>query len=292
MNITNRLYAYPVLSNDTDDYPDCFFEVEMNRTMSGIEQIEIDFSFNTNSKTISNLIENKYAEFMIHIECSQTAYRRAIRTSAKNTFIEIPLKKVNGKIEFVAFVVVRKNISDYVSDEWSSDFDGLSFDLPKGSIIAYENLESINITKDFEEFTNPNSIISVVKRYSVEQIPSVINLETNRIQIIMNEKDYDDYIRLSNNIDTQELINSSTVFPALVYAFDELKDEDVYEKYSTRNWLISLEKAFARRGQDLKDILSSEKTSYVLAQEVLDMPLSKIYKGTYQLGSPEKEAEE
>ena len=292
MNITNRLYAYPVLSDETEDYPSCVFEVEMERSMSGVEELEIDFSFNTNSRTINDLIDRKLAEFMIHIECSQTAYRRAIRTRARNAFHEIPLKRVSGKVEFVAFVVLRKDIKCFTSDEWSDDFEGLSFDLPKGSIIAYQNMDGLTITKDFEEFTNPNSIISVVKVHSAEQIPSEINLEADHIQIRMYEKDYDDYNRMANNLETQELINSSTVFPALVYAFEELKDEETYEKFSTRNWLISLEKAFSARGQDFKGVVMSDKTGYVLAQEVMDMPLSKIYKCTQQLGKPEGEVEE
>ena len=293
MNIANRLYAYPVLSDETDDYNNCFFTAEMDRNLSGVEEMEFDFTFNTNSETIKDLIDKKYAEYMIHVECSQTAYRRAHRSKANIISFQIPLKKVSGKVEFVAFIVLRKDIKGLVSEEWSDDFDGLTFDLPKGTILAYQNLDGLTITKDFEEFTNPNSIISVVKIHSAEQIPAEINLEADHIQIRMYEKDYDDYLRMSKSLETQELVNASTVFPALVYAFEELKDEDTYEKFSTRNWLMSLEKAYAARGQDFKDvILNSEKSGYVLAQEVLDMPISKIYAGTKQLTLAEGEEED
>jgi hypothetical protein len=293
MNIANRLYAYPVLSEETDDYIDRFFTAEMDRTLSGVEEMEFDFTFNTDSETIGKLIETKYAEYMIHVECSQTAYRRAHRSRANIISFEIPLKKVSGKVEFVAFVVLRKDIKGFSSKEWSEDFDGLTFDLPKGTILAYQNMDSLTITKDFEEFTNPNSIISVVKIHSAEQIPAEVNLEADHIQIRMYEKDYDEYFRMSNNLETQELVNASTVLPALVYAFEELKNEDTYEKFSTRNWLMSLEKAYAARGQDFKDvILNSEKSGYVLAQEVMDMPVSKIYTGINQLRLPEGGEEE
>ncbi len=293
MNIANRLYAYPVLSDETDDYNNCFFTAEMDRNLSGVEEMEFDFTFSTNSETIRDLIDKKYAEYMIHVECSQTAYRRAHRSKANIISFQIPLKKVSGKIEFVAFIVVKKDIKRLDSNEWSDDFDGLTFDLPKGTILAYQNLDGLTITKDFEEFTNPNSIISVVKIHNAEQIPAEINLEADHIQIRMYEKDYDEYLRMSKSLETQELVNASTVFPALVYAFEELKDEETYEKFSTRNWLLSLEKAFAARGQDFKEvILNSEKSGYVLAQEVLDMPISKIYAGTKQLSLTESEEED
>ena len=293
MNITNRLYAYPVLSDETSDYNDRYFSAKMDRSLSGVEEMEFDFTFDTDSKTIKELVSKKLAEYMIHIECSQTAYRRAIRTSASVSTFDIPLKKVSGRVEFVAFVVLKKDVKGFASDEWDEVFDGLTFDLPKGTILAYQNLDSLTITKDFEEFTNPNSIISVVKVHSSEQIPAEINLEADHIQIRMYEKDYDEYIRMAKSLVTQDLINAATVFPALVYAFEELKDEETYDKFSTRNWLLSLEKAYYSRGQDFKNtILNSDITGYVIAQEVMDMPISKIYDCTKQLTLSESEEED
>ena len=292
MNITNRLYAYPVLSEETDDYNESSFDVVMDRNMHGVEEITFDFRFMLDSKTIKELIDNRVAEYMIHMECSHTAFRRVIRSRASVTSTEVHLKKVSGKVEFVAFVVLKKDLKNFQSDEWSEDFEGLNINLPKGSILAYKNLESLIITKDFEEFTNPNSIISVIKVHNDVPIPATINLESQHIQIQMYEKDYDNYVRMAKNPKTQQAVNMATVLPALVYAFDEIKNEDNYDKYSGRNWLISLEKSYLSRGLDLKDELASEKSGYVIAQEALDMPICKIYENIHELTLTESEEED
>lgn len=44
------------------------------------------------------------------------------------------------------------------------DFQDTTFNLFAGSILAYQNLSSLDVTKDYEEFTNAGSIFSVYKR--------------------------------------------------------------------------------------------------------------------------------
>lgn len=277
MNISKRLYTYPVLSEETTDYVGKEFGVTMKYEMSTVSDIEFDFEFELNSEYLQELIKNKEAEFMIHAECSSTAYRNAFRSPNKRICFEIPLQLVNGTIELVAFIVAKKNIKKYSSKEWCDDFDGLSFDLEKGSILAYRNLENIEVTKDYEDFTDSNSIVSIVKKFSDKPIPSDVNLESNRIKIGLYEKDYDEYSKkVKHNPETIPVLNTMIILPALVYAFDELKYEENIEKYSGRNWFISLEKAFEKRGKKFKEeLLDEDKTGYSLAQEVMELPLGK-----------------
>ena len=61
------------------------------------------------------------------------------------------------------------------------------------------------------------------------------------------------------------------IFPALVYVFEELKQENGIDNYSGRNWYVSLSKAYEKRGVDLEDeLLNSDKTSVQLAQEAME----------------------
>lgn len=41
MNITNRLYTYPVLSNDKDDYKTSFFEAKVTVESSDINNFKL-----------------------------------------------------------------------------------------------------------------------------------------------------------------------------------------------------------------------------------------------------------
>ena len=68
------------------------------------------------------------------------------------------------------------------------------------------------------------------------------------------------------------------VLPALVYVFEELKQDGGEETYHHKEWFVALEKAYAKRGVEFMDeVLNPEKTSYQLAQEAMELPLSKAF---------------
>lgn len=40
MNITNRLFTYPVLSDEKDDYKESFFSVDYEQSMQGVNSLK------------------------------------------------------------------------------------------------------------------------------------------------------------------------------------------------------------------------------------------------------------
>lgn len=48
MNITNRLFTYPVLSDEKDDYKDSFFNVDYEQTMQGVNSLKLSFDIAMN----------------------------------------------------------------------------------------------------------------------------------------------------------------------------------------------------------------------------------------------------
>ena len=45
MNITKRLYTYPVLSEERDDYNDSVFDADVQYKMNGVNNLLFDFDF-------------------------------------------------------------------------------------------------------------------------------------------------------------------------------------------------------------------------------------------------------
>lgn len=43
MNITNRLFTYPVLSDEKDDYKESFFSVDYEQSMQGVNSLRLSF---------------------------------------------------------------------------------------------------------------------------------------------------------------------------------------------------------------------------------------------------------
>ena len=132
------------------------------------------------------------------------------------------------------------------------------------------------MTKDYEEFSNANSIFTVYKRITDDDKPAEISLDSSKIRIGLGTRDYDTYARYSVKTELQAIFNSMLILPALVYVFEELKQENGEELYRNKEWFLALEKSYAKRGISLMDeVLNSDKESYQLAQEAMELPISK-----------------
>ena len=276
MNITNRLFTYPVLSDEKDDYKESRFDVCYEQSMQGVNSLLLSFDIEMNCHELNELILNGQAEYVIHLECTTTAYREVLHSVSKHIEHVIPISRVNGSLDAVAFIILKKSVTKFFCRDWVDDFYGMIFDLVQGSILAYQNLTSLDITKDYEEFTNAGSIFSIYKRVTDEDRPAEIMLESSKIRIGLSSHDYDVYALYSSKIELQPIFHSMLIFPALVYVFEELKQDDGEETYHNKEWFLALEKSYEKRGINFMDeVLNSDKTSYQLAQEAMDLPISK-----------------
>lgn len=277
MNITNRLYTYPVLSNEKDDYKTTVFEVTVSTENSTVTNFDLKFNFKITNKEIRHLmLFDKCAEYVVHIECPLTSYRKVIRGDVRGEFsYQIPYKMLNGKVEVVAFVLASKDIKAFSSTDWNEDFEGLTFDIPKGSILAYQNLDDYMIIKDDQDLMRASSIFSVYKRNTDEIKPAVIELNGDKIKIGLCVKEYNLYNKYAGIEETRQLANALVVLPALVYVFEELRQEENEEVYKEKVWYVSLAKAYRKKGIDIREVLMDEtKTSYECAQEAMDLPIT------------------
>lgn len=278
MNISNRLFSYPVLSDEKNDFKSSQFDVEFEQSMEGVNSLCLSFNIKMDCPEIENLILNGQAEYVIHLECSTTAYREVLKSISKTIVYTLPIARVVGSLDVVAFVVLKRNIIDYVCSDWDDDYSGMKFSLSQGSILAYQNLQGLDITKDFEEFANAGSIFTVYKKLTEEDKPMEVNLEANKIRIGLSTKDYDVYSTYAGKTELQSLFHSMLILPTLVYVFEELKQEGGEEQYHGKGWFIALEKAYAKRGLEfMQEVLDTEKNSIILAQEAMELPISKAF---------------
>ncbi|MBR3362208.1 MAG: hypothetical protein IKG39_12850 [Lachnospiraceae bacterium] len=292
MNITNRLFTYPVLSNEKWDYQNSLFAVDFENQMAGVNDLKLAFDIAMTCKEIEQLILSGKAEYVIHLECSTTAYREVLRSISTHIEHTIPIGRVSGSFDAVAFVILKEDIQDFVSTDWDEDFFGMSFDLNRGSILAYQNLPGLNITKDYEEFTSAGSLFTVFKRVTADNEAAEVYLDANKIRIGLCSEDYDLYKTYSTLDDLQEIYHCMVIFPALVYVFSELKLEGAAETYQAREWFVSLEQAYHKRGLNfMEEVDSEDKSSFVLAQQAMELIMNKAFKQMSVFYSQDEEDE-
>ena len=276
MKINNRLYTYPILSEEKEDYISSVFEVESKISKNGVSQINVCFNIKMNNKEIQQLIREGSAEYVMHVECSSTSYRTTVRGASTTLELDIPVGRIVGKVELMALIVAKRDIQDFYIYDWDDDFEGMKFNFSKGNILGYKNMSYFELLKNFDELGDISSIVKVCKLR--DEKVTLMNVELDKseaIKIHLPAKDYELYIRYNKNPQFQPILNSMLVFPALVYTFDELMIDGNISIYENKDWFRSLEKAYKEMGSNLvEEILSAEKTSIVLAQQAMELPIS------------------
>ena len=279
MEIKNRLFPYPVLCTDTDDYVSGGFTVETEIVKQDINNLVLKFQMNLDNPGLKKQISLGNAEYIIHIECSSTAFRTVIHTFSSEEEYRINNSKVNGEVALLGMVVSKKDIPFYRNNSLNPDYDDIDLMIPKAAILAYYNMPKINVLKNYEELAQEESLFSVVREMRLdqnEQRPIHFSLDPERIKIFVDEDVYSAYIQYQNNITMRPLIMSVLVMPALTFMMEELRMG--YEPYEGYRWFIKFSKFYQQQGKDfIEDIIEGEATITEIVQEMLQLPIGKTF---------------
>ena len=230
-----------------------------------------------NCTEIHRLIANGDAEYLFHVECPTTIYRNGFGRSIENFSCKIPLSLVKDKIYMAAFITLRRDTKNFSCNDWNEDFGGLTFNLQKGSVLAYQNFPPFVIAEDPNIFKNVGSIFSVYKKLGDDDnAPFDVELTTQKIRIGLNEKNYTLYRRYCQNPTMQPILNAMIVLPVLVSVFDELKHDDA-QVHMEDAWFLSLRAAYKQKKVNF-DTLLEEADSLTLAQAVMGLPITQALK--------------
>ncbi|MDU7240421.1 hypothetical protein [Clostridium sp.] len=282
MEIKNRLFPYPVLCSETDDYVKTDLLVKTD-VLEGISDINLKFNIELNNEEMLDLIRMGYAEYVIHLECTSTAFRKALKTDVNQLSYSIQKDRVNNEITVLAMIVAKRKIDDFFSIDLNEDYEGEKITFEKASILAYCNLPRIYISKNYEELAGNDSLFSVIKIKNIdkdEEKPITFELNDDRIKILVDEGTYDSYIRFQQN---SEIAMSLLVLPAIAYMIGELQID--YDSFQNKLWFIKIKQYFKSLGKDFReDVIYSGRNAIELAQEMLKYPIGKAYKMLFKQG--------
>lgn len=279
MEIKSRLFPYPVLCEDTDDYISGGFDVTTEVINQDVNSLVIKFRMNLDNAGLRSQISQGNAEYLIHIECSNTSFRTVIHTFSDEETYRISSSKVNGEIALLGMVVSKVDIPFYRNNNLNPDYSDIDLMIPQAAILAYYNMPKISVLKNYEELAQEDSLFSVVKEMRLDQneeIPVHFQLDPERIKIFVNEEVYSAYILYQNNLTMRPLIMSVLVMPALTYMMEELRQS--YEEYENFRWFIKFTKFYQQQGKDfVDDVIYGEQTITEIVQEMLQLPIGKTF---------------
>lgn len=278
MEIRNRLFPYPVLSDENDDYIQGNFSVEVGITQ-GINDISFTFSINLDNSGIQKLVNHGDAYFAIHIECSKTAYRKLLVSSQKTVNFHVLSTRINGDVALVGMVVAKKDIPYYKNEGLNVDYENADIFIPRAGIIAYQNMPKVRVTKNYEELKSSESFFSIVKRAkdNNDMHPVEFELTQEKIRIVVDENVYGAYIRYSMDDSTKNLLWSLLLMPAVIYMLERLRTDGI-DAYEETEWYQKISSSYNVQGIDFEDTIQNRNIPITdIAQEMLRLPIGKTF---------------
>jgi len=287
MDIRYKLFPYPMLSNFTDDYEKSGFISEV-KVVRDINELVFYFDVLLDNDELNNLIKQNKAEFVFHIECSQTSYRQIVKTSETENVRRIPESKLNGRVNVCSFIVAKESIPNYINSCFNKDYEGLSFHIERGGILAIANQFNIDITKETEDLSKIPSIFSILRRDSEDDLGMEIEIDGDKIKLWLHNEAFNNYKNISNLPVFQPLLHSALILPALIYTFEVLKSSGT-EEYEVYRWFRAIEQTLKKSDIELNKEVLENRPSYELAQKLLSLPISRGLKSIMNMGMEDEE---
>lgn len=274
MKINDISLPYPVLGISDDVLPllkkDC---VSIDRPTMTATSLQFKIRLKQKNKEISKFIRQGRAEYVCEINCARTFYRECYRQASPDFDIEIPRKNVSGRIEFDMFVTVKTPIEQYHNSQFNPDYDGVFFDMEPGDVLVAFPSASYNLDIKYDKLYAAGSFMQIANGGD-DNRPTWFNISGDKILIMLPPKmfkEYDERIRVDR--DYIEIIHSSIVFNALVFALYHINEQE----YDGKQWSESI-KYRVKTEEALKGFDITDNTRvFELAQTLLEDPYQRMF---------------
>lgn len=271
MDIKEKLYTYPVLSYFSDDYKKSKFTQSIKEEQQ-FNGMKFKLKYELENEELKQLIKSGYAQVIFHIEARKTSYREIVISTRDEEVKSIKGSRLNGDLSICTFIIAKKNIENYTNKDLNEDYEGILFNIKKGSILAIAEQYKIFVNMEKEDLRKKTSIFQVLKRNDSNDIPMKVDCNQDKIKIWLNEETYTNYHKLSHLRKYEKIIQGAIVVPALMSVLEEIVtgEEDDYVKH---RWFSTLNNKLEKTNKTLNIETIKDKGILLLAQELVDIPI-------------------
>lgn len=241
----------------------------------------INISVDIHNEDILKLIFDKYAAFVCEIDCPSTFYREIFYPQNTTFEIRVKRKDVAKRVNIDFTVTATKSINNYSNSQFHPDYQGFTFDLEPGDLLALVKMHYDADIK-YDKLHSAGSFMTIVPGHDEKN--TVYYLHNSKIEIQMPKDMYDDY-RVSFNGPGKHttIFHSSIVLNALVYALLNYDDEE----YGTTLWARTLKYRIELepRLRIYADVLENKDPMKIMefAQVLLDNPYKKLLESMHSI---------
>lgn len=267
----SKNWPHPVLDAQTEDYPNCAFQVTFD-----VEQTKVDYkvraTFDLGCDSLEESIREQDAQYILHVSCVRTAYRQVFPTSTSALEISIPEHELRDTFTVSPYIVSTKE-HRLRSGELSPTFEGLTFSVGPGVVLAAAPSVDFFAEKVFDELKNISAIFQVIKHPDAKSNAVEYDLTGHKITIVLPQRSYDDYRIFRSRKPYREMFVCSLVLPGLMTALDALLGSSGADDEDTLRWRRVLKRKLAELGHHN----FSKDDAVKVAQLLLEFPYSRAF---------------
>lgn len=266
MRLSARSYPHPVLGN-RDDVPNAGFQAALDMTADK-QSVYVATEIACSCGVLNSMLMTGDVELVMHVECSNTFFRKAYEFRENSYRISIPVDNLNDAVEVNVFMRAVNRIPDYRIPDAHPDYGDATFDVRKGDILAVAEGHVFHIESSFDSLSRIGSIMQINESPKDGDIPMEPMFDGDKIVIYLSKSDFADYKVLKLQEGIAGPLTTTIVLPVLVEALHFLNEgNDGLEDH--RRWV----RALTRRIEALN--LGNEKQPILSAQKLLELPVKR-----------------
>lgn len=276
-------YPYPVLGIGDDVGPKPSVKPQITEEK---DDFVIHIDLEMLNADILKLIKDQYATFACEIDCPATFYRR-IETSTEPAFdIRIKRKDVAKRVNFDCTVTVNKSIKGYTNSQFHEDYQGFTFDLEPGDLLAFVGKLHYDADISYDKLQTAGSFMTIIEGHDEKN--TLYYLRNAKIEIHFPPVLYNDYrVNFNGPGKHVNIFHSSLVLNALVYALMSYTEEEYGNTLWARTlkYRIELEPSL----RQYADVLDNKDATKILelAQALLANPYKRLLETMHEIiGQP------
>ncbi|MBO6622096.1 MAG: hypothetical protein JJ892_09745 [Balneola sp.] len=270
MKFDSFQFPHPVLTNFTDDINgELSFDEEI---IDNEDSYSIDISYMLDNQILNNYLSENRAKIICEVNCSSTVYRDSFISKGKTISFQLDKEKLRGLVEFSSYLISKQDIIGYLNPNSHTDYEGFSFEIEPGDVLAYFGDFSFNAEINYKKLKAVSSFLKIEERNDIKI--SDFDINNDRIIIKLPVRDYSIYRKqpIAKNVDFAPIFHASIVFSALIYALQNI------EKHEDKMW-AQVVKTRLEEDEFQEFTLDSESGDLIqIAQILLGNPVNRLMK--------------
>ena len=274
MKLNTQAFPYPVLTNDEGaaaDYKDSAFQCSLlfSTAIDEHNNLNVDYAFNLSNDAIQDLIDKGDATFAIDMSCSDTLNRQLLNLDQSGR-LSLDATELYGKVEFTPLVIVKNADVQFASSDLNEEFEGASFNLSFGDVIAVDDTWTKYIEYNSLSF---DTLVKVATDETLSPFDYTIEPSPSFIFVRMGIKMRDLWREMTQSKGHKPTIAMSVYKDLVFLAIEELIDNPDAE---SQQWARALRSKIGSMGFELPEEREFNAINVIAQRLVSDAGVQKL----------------